>query len=335
MNRREYYKRANGLIDPAHLQSRRVAVVGVGSGGSRVAAELGRLGVSLLLIERPGERLQEHNLIRHLLDYRSLGKLKLAETARYLRFLNPSTRVKTSALDVVGQRDQCAQLLQRWKPDLLAVCTDNEPSKHAINEVAVRLRLIQCGAGVYDGGIGGEVYWSQPGGACYGCIAAQLHPERQSLPTTANIPEADESDTLAGEDPQQGNVDVEAYSGRSEEGRSTCALNLDIQQIALLHARICVDLILEEHAGKIGIPADANLCVFANRVVAGTFDQPWQAMFHHLPRREDCLCCGATPKGIEAAAAEILRSLSSSRPRSLSGFSARKVQQGEVPSKGA
>ena len=42
MNRAEFYKRVVGVIAPERLQSRRVVVVGVGSGGSRVAAELAR-----------------------------------------------------------------------------------------------------------------------------------------------------------------------------------------------------------------------------------------------------------------------------------------------------
>ena len=156
MNRAEFYKRVAGVIAPERLQSRRVVVIGVGSGGSRVAAELARLGVDLMLVERPGEVLEEHNIIRHLLGYRSLGKSKLFELKRHLQNLYPFVHLTLCALDVVEDAELFLSRLEKWRPDLLAVCTDNEQSKHAANQVALRLGIPQVGAGVYDGGIGGK-----------------------------------------------------------------------------------------------------------------------------------------------------------------------------------
>src|SRR5215471_9840899 len=138
MNRAEFFKRVAAVIAPERLQSRRVVVIGVGSGGSRVASELARLGVDLILVERPGELLEEHNIVRHLLGYRSLGKSKLFELKRHLQSLYPFARLTLCPLDIVEDSELFSKRLEKWRPDLLAVCTDNEQSKHAANQVALR-----------------------------------------------------------------------------------------------------------------------------------------------------------------------------------------------------
>ena len=289
MNPREFYKRISDLVDPARLRDKRVAVIGLGSGGCRVAAELGRFGVHLLLMDRPGEMLEEHNIVRHVLGYRALGQLKTIAMAEYIANLNPSAPVATRALDVVAERELFSQIIQRWRPDVLAVCTDNEPSKHAINEVAMAFGIGQTGGAVYDGGIGGEVYRVLPGGACYGCLAAHLHLDRH-LPEHAGM-----SDYGA--------------SGTPSVPLAACALNMDIEQIALLQCRLTLDFLLGENAAFLGLPSGVNLCVFANRVVPGTFARPLHCEFYRVSKRKDCLVCGAALSGIEEDAQRILSAL--------------------------
>jgi hypothetical protein len=88
-----YYKRARSILRPDVLQNKRVAVVGCGSGGGRAATEFGRLGVPLLLIDRPGECLEEHNILRHELGYHSLDKPKTTELANHIRNYNPDAQI--------------------------------------------------------------------------------------------------------------------------------------------------------------------------------------------------------------------------------------------------
>jgi molybdopterin/thiamine biosynthesis adenylyltransferase len=284
VNQTEFYRRIAEIISPGKLQGKQVVVVGLGSGGCRVAAELARMGVALSLVERPGEKLLEHNIVRHVLGYRSLGKPKLTQMARYLRNLNPSVRIRSWELDVVEESDRFQQQLERARPSLIAACTDNEESKHAINAAALRLGIPQTGGGVYDGGIGGEVYVVRPGRACYGCIAAQLQLQQPRPRREATL--------------DYSHLDA-------DELRSTCALNLDIQQIALLHARLSLNLLLDGTPDLIGLPPEINLCVFANRVVPGTFSRPWYGEFFSVPRSATCLSCGELGGDVENEAARI------------------------------
>lgn len=287
MNPEQFYSRISEVVDPAFLRTKRVAVVGLGSGGSRVAAELGRLGIQLLLLERPRERLEEHNIVRHLLGYRSLGKSKLREVKHFVQNFNPSTPISARALDVVAHQEKLENLLRSWRPDLLAVCTDNEPSKHAINQVAIRLGIPQAGGAVYDGGMGGEVYRIRPGGPCYGCIAAHLKLERQA--------------------PKP--VSRDYRGSQSGAPPSLCALNLDILQIALLQCRLALDFLSGQKHRVLGLPPEVNLCVFANRVVPGVFARPWHCEFFNIDKRADCLHCGEIPNGVQEKAAGILSAL--------------------------
>jgi molybdopterin/thiamine biosynthesis adenylyltransferase len=220
------------------------------------------------------------------LGYPSLGKSKIGELRRHLRRLYPFARIKACPLDVVEDGELFQNRLTRWKPDLLAVCTDNEQSKHAVNQIALRLGLAQVGAGVYDGGIGGEVYRVVPGTACYGCIAAHLQLHR----------------------PAKENHSVHYNGPDAFQAQSTCALNLDIEQIALLQTRLALELLLND-PGFSGLPAAVNLLVFANRVVPGTFHRPFHCEFFNIRRHSGCLDCGDVAGDMDQKAERIVTSL--------------------------
>src|ERR1051326_6429429 len=125
MNGKRYFKRVRGILRPEALQKTRVVVVGCGSGGSRAATELGRLGVELLLIDRPGECLEEHNILHHELGYRSLGKPKTTELAEHIRNYIPETEIATAECDVTLEQDRFESLILAQKIDLILDCLDN------------------------------------------------------------------------------------------------------------------------------------------------------------------------------------------------------------------
>ena len=87
------------------------------------------------------------------------------------------------------------------------------------------------------------------------------------------------------------------------------ALNLDIAQIALIHARVALNLLLANEPDLIGLPQEVNLIVFANRREPSHFPRPFYGEFFHIERQADCLVCGAQAGNVEAEAAQILRSL--------------------------
>ncbi len=80
----------------------------------------------------------------------------------------------------------------------------------------------------------------------------------------------------------------------------------------MLHSRFILEALLEEGPGFLGLDPKINLCVFANRVVPGTFERPLKAEFFHLPRQKDCLDCGEMAGNVEAEADRIMASVQGS-----------------------
>src|SRR5687768_8859810 len=101
MNRNELFSRTKAILRPEIAEKETFAIIGVGSGGARVAEEVVRFGVGrVILIDRPGEKLQEHNVIRHPLGYSSIGQLKIDAMRSRLRDINPTCDVRTIEMDV-------------------------------------------------------------------------------------------------------------------------------------------------------------------------------------------------------------------------------------------
>ena len=285
MNTKNYFKRARHILRPEALQKKRVAVIGCGSGGGRAAAELGRLGVALLLIDRPGECLEEHNILRHELNYLSLGKPKTTELANHIRNYNPDAQIATAECDVILEPRRFESLILSPRVDLILACTDNQASQHGINALAVRHSIPVVGAGVYDGGVGGHVCRTGPGEACYACIADHLNlrAETQDKPATID------------------------YSSPDLNGlRSTSALYLDIAPIALIQVRTALQVLLGNKTDLTGLPPQVNLIIFANRTHPKAFPRPLHADFRIIPRNPACLICTQAKHGDLAQEAEAI-----------------------------
>lgn len=289
MKKSIYYKRLPHHMRPKRLRRKTVIIVGCGSGGGCVAVHLGRLGIILLLLDRPGETLEEHNIFRHPLGYASLGKPKNTELKRHINNLNPETMVTCVDLDVEATPQKFEELVAKIRPDLILVCTDNEQSRHAIDAVAVRHGIPTVGAGVYDGGIGGEVYITRPDTACRGCIADAMNLGRETAKQPASL--------------DYNNLNL-------DELRSTCALNLDIEQIALIQARVALSLLLDDRK-LVGLPPAVNFIVYSNHSMPEPFSRPWHAEFFSFERNLHCLNCGLKSADAEVEAERILASLKS------------------------
>jgi molybdopterin/thiamine biosynthesis adenylyltransferase len=285
MNRDQLFRRVKSIVNPDIAREETFSFFGVGSGGARDAEETARFGVGqIILVDRPGETLEEHNIIRHTLGYRDLGRPKVEAVRDHILNTFPECVVETVEMDVTGDRDRLAQIVARSTQ--VHVCLDNERGKHAVNEAAVKAGATAIFAGVFDGGCGGEVARVVPGGACYGCIASHLNRSAR--------PEKHETFDYAAPDSEQ---------------KSTAALNLDIAQIALIQARVGLLTMVARHN-----PAQdfrGNYVLFGNRPVEGLFPRMLSSEIWTIPKDHGCMICGRTGMSddeIDAAADEILRS---------------------------
>ncbi len=116
------------------LMESRILIVGMGGLGSPVALYLAAAGVGHMTIA-DFDLVDESNLQRQIIHtQQDIGGLKAESAAHSLRQINPAIQVETLdySLDQDDFTEQCARI------DLLIDCTDNFPTRFALNEVSLK-----------------------------------------------------------------------------------------------------------------------------------------------------------------------------------------------------
>ena len=167
-----HYETINGPLDPFRsgldsdlLAGKKVAIVGLGSLGSRIASSLARAGVGRFeLVD--GDILHSGNLERHDADWRDVGRHKAELMAHRLRLIHPRIEAhfwqaalgaQVSSLEAGNVHAALAAC------DLLVDATANPDVFNHLAFIAMRSNRILVWGAVYAGGLGGEVARSRPG----------------------------------------------------------------------------------------------------------------------------------------------------------------------------
>jgi molybdopterin-synthase adenylyltransferase len=163
---------------PVEELSRTTAlVIGVGSIGCVAAEILASYAVgNLVLVDN--DRLFQHNLVRHRLGLRHLGRLKVNGMAEQLRDRYPGVHVEAFPVDAVFEADLVRGLLAA--ADIVVGATDGVASRRVINHLARRANVPAVLACVLEEGALGEVVRVRPGTGCLLCYRSMLH-EQGSL----------------------------------------------------------------------------------------------------------------------------------------------------------
>ncbi len=262
------WQRVRALFGPkalAHLQKQRVAIVGLGSGGSFVALSLAMSGVGrFVLID--DDVLTPPNVVRHAADLRDVGRPKAYAVADLLRHRNP--QVETHA--VVGRVEENAALLA--DVDLVVAAVDGEPAKYAINQACLQHERVAVYAGVYARGEGGDVCTIHPKrGPCYACWAEQVRADRHEPATEAlDYGMIGPNGTLAAEP----------------------GLWLDVVRVAAVQADVALGHLLAPMGQRQPLPA--NTVILANtylEIFEGQTALPYTAEWVKVERNPRCLVC--------------------------------------------
>ena len=285
-NQEELFKRTCDILRPELAKQETDLIVGAGSGGARVAEEAVRVGIGrIILVDLPDERLEEHNIIRHPLGYRDLGRLKTEAMRDHLLDINPACEVEIHGMDFAEDRKLAEQLVRR--ATRVHCCVDNDKARYAINEMIVEAGVPAFFAGVFDGGVGGEVIRVLPGDPCYACVASMLNRSPRF--------DQDRDESFDYTNPDQ------------DQYRSTAALNIDIAQIALVHARVALNTLMEKHEIEGGSPMEGNYVLFGNRQSAPLFPSMLHCETWQVQKADDCMVCsGLNEADCESQADEIM-----------------------------
>ncbi len=167
----DFQKRNKGIIEESVLQERTVLIIGLGSGGSAIALDLVRCGVTnLILIDF--DEVSLSNLCRSVYDLHDVGKDKTDAIYQKLLSINPCANIELRKEDVFEmRRKELLEVIE--KSDLIIEATDSVKTKVLINGLAHSLKPVFYPA-VYDSGKGGDILFTLPGFPCYECVFSSI-----------------------------------------------------------------------------------------------------------------------------------------------------------------
>lgn len=166
-SRENLYKRNKGLIELDILANKRVLIIGLGSGGSPIAVELAKAGVGQFALA-DFDRIELHNLSRHICSLNDLGRLKTDAVADVIKGKNPYARIDKLPIDVSKNLDVLEEEI--IKADIILCCTDNNSSRFHTTELLEKHKKIGLFGRAITRAEGGDVFIYRPGQACYFCL---------------------------------------------------------------------------------------------------------------------------------------------------------------------
>lgn len=156
-----------GIEGQARIAAAHVLVIGAGGLGSPAALYLASAGVGRLALADP-DRVDLTNLQRQILHRtRSIGRPKVISGQETLAEINPECEVLPIEEKLIGER----LLEEVSRADVVLDCSDNFPTRHAVNRACVQLGkpLISGAAVRFDGQI--AVFDARkPEAPCYHCL---------------------------------------------------------------------------------------------------------------------------------------------------------------------
>lgn len=255
-----------------------VAIVGVGSLGSTIAVALAKAGVGRFLLLDP-EPLEPENVVRHVGGIHEIGLPKVEVVGRAILRINPDAEIipvpRPLSLDPEGWGAETLVHLQNVarNPKGLLVCTTaTVEAERIVNALAITEKRPAVFASVLGRAEHGRVFRVLPGKTpCLQCIlhAQAIEPIR--------FPRFEAQET-----------GIPAYRQPGIPG-----LGMDIDQVAMIAARLALQSLGEFFHDGIGYPAaHADHYIWSTHGDWEAVDGPLQVRVERIPRHRACPVCG-------------------------------------------
>lgn len=303
--RENLYKRAKGLLEVGTLADKRVLIIGLGSGGAPVAVELAKAGVGHFALA-DFDRVELHNLSRHICNVNDLGRLKTDAVAEAILGKNPYAEIVKLPIDVNKHLDVLNDEIA--KADVVMVCTDNNSSRYNTSELLVKNRTVGIFGRAVTRAEGGDVFIYRPGQACYFCLLGTdwFNPEDEEITNYESAKRSGQIPAYVSE------ADAEAFV--------QVGLSSDIEPITNMMVKLgLVELSrgIESGINSLEEELSQNYFMWANRRERqyerwGSFNNSnrmptimkWYGV--NIARNPDCNLCGEAKLTVETAETELL-----------------------------
>ena len=230
-------------LDANRLNDVTVAIVGLGSAGSKIATSLARSGVRQFVL-LDDDLLHPANLVRHDGDWFGVGQHKVDAIADRLALVNPSVKVNRRKHRLQGQESSTAAasaLAALGSADLIVDATANPGVFNLCAHVARHSKSSLLWLEVYAGGIGG--------------LVARARPNKEAEPFTLRAAINSATNEIAeqkGVQPPEGAAD---YGAVDNEERIVIASDADVTTIAGQATQLALDTILDRDPSHFLHPA--------------------------------------------------------------------------------
>jgi molybdopterin/thiamine biosynthesis adenylyltransferase len=259
------------------LQRAQVAIVGLGSLGSSVAVALAKAGVGRFVLLDP-EFLDPENVARHVGGVDDLCLPKVEVVSRAIHRINPAAEVvqvqAALSLDPAGWgKDPTQHLIEvTHEPLGIVVCaTATTEAESVVNHLCVTHECPGIFAAVLGRAEHGRVFRVLPGVTpCYQCVLNAQHAEPGRFPRFDRV-----------------DMGIPAYQQPGLPG-----LGMDVEQVALLTARMTLQTLGERIEGGLDYPkAHGDHLIWSNHG-GWAVDGPLQARVERIPQDPACPVCG-------------------------------------------
>jgi len=218
------------------LKTKKVVIIGMGSGGSLVAVYLAKSGLkNFILVD--DDRLETHNIIRHICDLSQLGRYKTHAVKEFIERRIPDVNIETveKKFELHTKTDSDEFLTMFQGVDLIIAVSGEHVVNYSINDFihTNHLPIPIIFAGTFDGVKGGLMFKVDPrkNDYCYHCIYSEPidSGSTSSLPTTSELEKQI------------------TYDRNLQEQIAQPGLGLDIDNLTILLSKFSLDILLHEN----------------------------------------------------------------------------------------
>jgi molybdopterin/thiamine biosynthesis adenylyltransferase len=165
----ELYSRSKGLLEVNVLETKSVAIIGLGSFGSNIAIELAKAGIGNFKLF-DFDRVELSNIARHTCGVNDLGRYKTHAIRDAILQKNPFANVSTFEINI---NDHVDTLVAEIKGvDIILCLTDENQSRSRLNALAIEHRKTIIYGRAITRAEGGDVFRYTPdeNKPCLACL---------------------------------------------------------------------------------------------------------------------------------------------------------------------